>query len=113
MGSNIAHATGNFAVWIKKLYDMTALDFNITRNDFTVNAGDEIFATAMQLGRTIYNAAFTGIRSVNDLLMALTRELAGFSGIITVNLRNRTQGTTSKRVLRVAGPRRFMLSQAV
>lgn len=92
---------------------MSTIEYNDSYTDFTVNTGDEIFATAIQLGRTIYNAAFTGIRSVNDLLRALARELAGFSGIITVSLRNRTQGTTSKRVLRVAGPRRFMLSRAV
>ncbi|MDE7119184.1 MAG: hypothetical protein K2O10_01090 [Muribaculaceae bacterium] len=80
--------------------------------EFAVNCGDEIFATAVQLGRTVYNAVFTGVKSVNELLVSLTGELANFTGLVTVNLRNRTQGTVTKRVLRLGGSRRVRYPEA-
>lgn len=80
--------------------------------EFAVNCGDEVFTTAVQMGRTVYNTVFTGIRSVNELLMALTHELGSLTGLVTINLRNRTQGTVTKRVLRLGGVRRVRYPEA-
>ena len=68
---------------------------------FTVAANDVIFITVSELGREILTLTFCGSSSVCQLMEQLRRRLEGIEGLLTLNFRNGTQGTSVKRVLRL------------
>ncbi len=78
----------------------------IEKNGFVMMPGDEIFATAVQFGRTVYDAAFSGVGNLRQIISQIIDALGTVSGLVTIMLRNRTQGTTARRVVRVGGSRR-------
>lgn len=71
---------------------------------FPVGKEDIIFVNVVSLGKTVMSTAISGKSSVEELMEALRHQLAGCDGLLTVNLRNRTQGTSTKRVLRLRKP---------
>lgn len=70
---------------------------------FSVNTGDEIFATIEQFGRVIVSGAFSGFESVKHLINSIIAASDLNTGLITISLRNRTAGTTARRVVRLGG----------
>lgn len=66
---------------------------------FTIN--DTIFATVSAGTSTILNRTLSGAASINDAIRIICRELAGHIGLVTVYLRNSTQGWLEKRVVRL------------
>lgn len=68
---------------------------------FAMLPGDEIFATAVQFGQTVFNAAFSGVASLGQLILKIQQALGAVSGLVTIMLRNRTQGTSTRRVIRM------------
>ena len=68
---------------------------------FTVAANDVIFITVSELGREILTLTLRGSSSVCQLMEQLRRHLEGIEGLLTLNFRNGTQGTSVKRVLRL------------
>ncbi len=57
-----------------------------------ITQSDTIFVTIVQLGRTLANIRLSGIRSVSHLKNALAEIAAKFNGMVSVMLRNSTQG---------------------
>jgi len=73
-----------------------------------VSPNDVIFVNAVQFGRAIIDTALTGFDSMSALMHAVGELLAQTSGLVTVNLRNRTCGWTRRRAIRVNQPGRMM-----
>lgn len=71
---------------------------------FSVSRSDIIFVNVTAVGRQVMTATMSGSASVDELIDNLRGQLAGHEGLLTINLRNRTQGTITKRVLRLQRP---------
>lgn len=57
-----------------------------------ITTTDTIFVTIMQLGRIVGNIRLSGISSASHLKSALAEIAARFSGMVSVLLRNSSQG---------------------
>lgn len=69
----------------------------------TISISDRIFATVNLYGRTIFNAAIEGVCSIEDVVRYVSRSLRGMaSGIVTLVVRNGSQGWSVRRSLRLS-----------
>lgn len=57
-----------------------------------VTINDTLFLTLMQRGTMVFNRRVDGIRSRTDLLNFVRDLMKGCQGMVTMTLRNRTQG---------------------
>jgi hypothetical protein len=71
---------------------------------FSVGRNDKIFVNVSIVGRQVMTITMSGISSVEELMDSLKERLAEFDGLLTVNLRNGSQGTSAKRVMRLRKP---------
>lgn len=53
---------------------------------------DILFVSVSQQGRSLAQMTISGIRSVKELMQRLRQTLHQYSGLLTVQLRNSTQG---------------------
>ncbi len=58
----------------------------------TVALEDTLFLTLMQRGMMVYNRRVEGIRSRADLIRTVRDLMKGCRGMVTMTLRNHTQG---------------------
>ena len=65
----------------------------------TFKSSDRIFATIVQRGRVILNLNISGITSITDIITTLSGQL---KGLVTINLRNYTQGWQSNHCVMLA-----------
>lgn len=65
----------------------------------TFKSSDRIFATIIQRGRVILNLNISGITSITDIITTLSGQL---KGLVTINLRNYTQGWQSNHCVMLA-----------
>lgn len=70
-------------------------------DSFSVANSDIIFVNVMAVGRQVMTVTLSGNNSVDDLMNEIKERLNGFDGLLTINLRNSSQGTVSKRVVRL------------
>ncbi len=68
----------------------------------TINSSDVIFATVTQRGATLYNARLSGLSSMADVMRFLHKALAGAVGMLTLTLRNGTQGWSRRTSFKLA-----------
>lgn len=73
---------------------------------FAISATDEVFATALQFGRTVLDATFSGIGSLQQLIAEVVKVLGTVTGLVTIMVRNRTQGTVTRKVVRLGARHR-------
>lgn len=66
---------------------------------FTVGPTDSILVSAVKGGRLAATIELTGMEGMGELLGAATAALKHLGGLVTLRLRNRTQGTTARRVV--------------
>ncbi|MDE5785420.1 MAG: hypothetical protein K2H98_02715 [Duncaniella sp.] len=70
---------------------------------------DTIFATVVRRGTTCLSARLTGMKSLSEVMDYLYRRMSDLAGLITIRLRNASEGWTSchnvmLRPVRVARP---------
>lgn len=63
----------------------------------TINSSDILFATLIQRGKTVTSVRLSGMTTFNDIIKYLSRMLNGTFGMMTVILRNGTQGWHQQR----------------
>lgn len=73
-------------------------------NSFSVKNSDTVFVNVMAIGRQVMTVTLSGNASLEELMDEVKSRLAGLDGLLTVNLRNSSQGTATKRVLRLRKP---------
>lgn len=73
-------------------------------NSFSVTNSDIVFVNVMAVGRQVMTVTLSGNASVEQLMEDVKSRLAGMDGLLTVNLRNSSQGTAAKRVVRLRKP---------
>lgn len=66
---------------------------------FSVNRADVVLVSAVKGGRLAATVELTGMADVNELLGAATAAFRHLGGLVTLRMRNRTQGTTGRRVV--------------
>ncbi len=59
-----------------------------------IELNDVIFARATMMGREIINMRICGVMSMSELLRRVRQEIGSCFGLITINLRNMSQGWT-------------------
>ncbi|MCD8387630.1 MAG: hypothetical protein LUD17_12180 [Bacteroidales bacterium] len=69
-------------------------------NNFGTN--DVIFARATMMGHELVNARYSDIPSMEALLRRIKSEMGAAFGLVTITIRNLTQGWTQQRAYRVA-----------
>lgn len=57
-----------------------------------IDFSDIIFVTVMQQGRSLTQMTISGIRSAKELMQRLRQTLHQYNGLLTIQLRNSTQG---------------------
>ncbi len=62
----------------------------------TIHSSDVIFATLIQHGRQIGSYRLSGISSLSDIINDVRNRAARVTGIVTLQLRNGTQGWTHR-----------------
>lgn len=73
-------------------------------NSFSVTNSDIVFVNVMAVGRQVMTVTLSGNASVEQLMEDVKSRLEGIDGLLTVNLRNSSQGTAAKRVVRLRKP---------
>ncbi len=72
----------------------------------TLNASDIIFATLTQSGRTIASVRLSGMRTLSDIVRYLRNIYIDAVGLLTLSLRNPSQGWTEQRNIMFGTPAR-------
>ncbi len=65
----------------------------------TINSSDVIFATVMQQGQTIMSMQMSGMSSFSDVMKKIRNTLAKPIGLVTLILRNSSQGWARQSAL--------------
>jgi hypothetical protein len=65
----------------------------------TINSSDIIFATLTQRGNQVATFRFSGLSSVADIIKHIRDSVRNCMGIVTLQLRNGSQGWTQQRSL--------------
>lgn len=65
-------------------------------------SNDIIFARATVMGHELLNIRLMGVSSMEALLKRIKSELENTIGIVTINIRNLTQGWNSSSAYRIA-----------
>ena len=60
-----------------------------------------LFATVLQFGKVVERLSLSGLASVNEALQAVASSTSGISGLVRVELRNRTTGDLNHFNLRL------------
>lgn len=68
----------------------------------TFSINDTIFATVLSGSTTLMNRTLHGASTVNDAMHMIRLALADHIGLVTVCLRNCTQGWTERRTVRLS-----------
>lgn len=63
----------------------------------TISCTDVIFARVSLCGRMVASLCLSGISSLSELYQHIRRELGASVGLVTVQLRNGSQGWTDRR----------------
>lgn len=67
-----------------------------------ISINDIVFATAVIRGSVKASLRLSGLSSIADVIKAIKREIGSFSGILTISMRNMTQGWTKQKSLYVS-----------
>lgn len=70
----------------------------------TFNASDIIFATLTQGGRTIASVRLSGMRTFSDIVRYLRTVYRDAMGLLTLSLRNPSQGWHTERNIMFGAP---------
>lgn len=68
----------------------------------TINSNDVIFATVTQRGNTLYDGRMSGVSSMPEVMSCLRKALSGVVGVLTLTLRNGTQGWSRRTSFKFA-----------
>lgn len=68
----------------------------------TITINDTIFATVSVGNTTLMNRTIPGVSTINDALRMICHALKDHIGLVTVCLRNCTQGWTERRTIRLS-----------
>ncbi len=65
----------------------------------TITSSDIIFATIKQHGRILHTLQFSGVLSFSELMKQILNALSSVKGLVTLNLRNGSQGWSQQRAI--------------
>lgn len=66
---------------------------------FAVGPEDSVLVSAVKGGRLVATVGFTGMSDLSELMRAAAAALKSVGGLVTLRIRNRTQGTSARRVV--------------
>ncbi|MCM1519610.1 MAG: hypothetical protein NC098_02365 [Lachnoclostridium sp.] len=68
----------------------------------TIRTTDTLFATIIHRGVTIISARISGVASISDIIKTLRQSIGQIAGLVTLRLRNATEGWTADKPLILA-----------
>ncbi len=68
----------------------------------TITLNDIIFATATIRGKVAANLRLSGLASMSEVIRAVRGEIGSFSGLMTISLRNMSQGWVQQKSVYLA-----------
>lgn len=68
---------------------------------FSIAPTDVVFINVTAMGRQVFTATLSGKSSFDDMMRSVRNSLGDREGLLTVNFRNSSQGTTAKLVMRM------------
>lgn len=68
----------------------------------TINSSDILFASIVRQGSTLLSLRLSGITSLAQLLSQIRRHLTDTAGLVTLKVRNGSQGWTHRQPLILA-----------
>lgn len=71
----------------------------------TIDLQDEVFATLIQRGTIIASTRLIGVNSMTTILQQLMQLASKCVGLVTLKVRNRTQGWLQSRQIMLTSPR--------
>ena len=71
----------------------------------TIDLQDEVFATLTQRGNIIASVRLIGVNSISNILQQLRLLVSKCVGLVTLKIRNRTQGWLQCRQIMLSLPR--------
>ena len=71
----------------------------------TISATDRMFVTVSRCGRTVCERMISGIGSMEELLSSVRSMLGDIPGLLSLRIRNASQGWSTRRTIRVARQR--------
>lgn len=57
-----------------------------------INSSDTLFITITHLGSTVANKRISGVNSLADVITSVRGDLQGLRGMMSINMRNFSQG---------------------
>lgn len=93
MGNYFAHTSGNFATEIK------TYTYIIYKNMATISPSDTLSISAIRNGMLCLSFTLDGCSSMTDVMRELRHAAGNLTGLITLKLRNITQGWSDRRSL--------------
>ena len=67
----------------------------------SVNCQDIVFVTVASLGKTVMQMTVSGSASFTALMEHIRGKVENHDGLLTIDIRNRSQGTAARRVMRM------------
>jgi hypothetical protein len=68
---------------------------------YQINTTDKVFVRVVQYGRVLLDQLFVGVGSMSELMAELKKLLSTTCGLVTVNVRNSSQGWLQKNCVRL------------
>lgn len=68
----------------------------------TIKTTDTLFATIIHRGVTIISTRISGVDSISDVIKALRNSIGQVAGLVTLRLRNATEGWSADKPLILA-----------
>ena len=70
----------------------------------SIDINDIIFASVSFHGTTLANIRLSGVTTFRDILAVIRREIGTLTGLLTISLRNMTQGWTGRHSVLMSRP---------
>lgn len=67
----------------------------------SVNQQDIVFVTVARMGKTVMQLTVSGSASFTLLMEDIRSRVENLDGLLTIDIRNRSQGTAARRVMRM------------
>lgn len=82
---------------------------NANLSTFSIAPTDVVFVNVTSMGQQVFTATLCGKSSFDDMMHSVRCSLGDREGLLTVNFRNSSQGTTAKLTMRLRRPSASML----
>lgn len=82
---------------------------NANLSTFSIAPTDVVFVNVTTMGRQVFSTTLSGKSSFDEMMRSVRSSLGDRDGLLTVNFRNSSQGTSAKLTMRLRRPSASLL----